>query len=550
MLGICIELKSTCKHCSSPIMLNAFTDQIMCPACNKYNNFSGEDWQSLLEDAVKEAPAFKPGEGQPSTIMRGEVTYHLMYGKQDPRCGKCKTEIDLAKLEEYCKSGHIHCSKCSNEIFIRKPTEFVIGSFPEVQYLIGEDDDQMKSSSVEGKLPASAKPILFTCPSCAGNLEIDGTDRMVSCKFCNSQIYLPDDLWFRLHPVKKVARWYMVLDENALPPAGKMPEWYYLSDIIADKQSNIYFASAVEGDEDFMVWSIDKDFNTRWIRKNLKFSYEHAGLAVTYDGNLYLFNENRRSILKLSGNDGSTILKIGGEGSKGNLSLKGIKRIISFPDGTFLANINHVFARFNESGERLLLWESKKFGLFSAGIGDPIPENDGEYAPYVKDVGNNPKRLNGDFTFLNFGLDGYLYMLDKSSSDGELAKYEPSGVRVWSKYIPLSYKDCRPCQDEHGNIYIIGTDEKSNTRLVRYNTSVDRFDVIVKDLREGGLLEEEDMLAVLPDGTIFAARFHNRLKVFSPSLEMIYRSEQSKEDDELEQRRRKEKVEKDEEFED
>jgi hypothetical protein len=31
---------------------------------------------------------------------------------------------------------------------------------------------------------------------------------------------------------------------------------------------------------------------------------------------------------------------------------------------------------------------------------------------------------------------------------------------------------------------------------------------------------------------------------------MIYRSEQSKEDDELEQRRRKEKIEKDEEFED
>jgi hypothetical protein len=33
-------------------------------------------------------------------------------------------------------------------------------------------------------------------------------------------------------------------------------------------------------------------------------------------------------------------------------------------------------------------------------------------------------------------------------------------------------------------------------------------------------------------------------------MEMIYRSEQSKEDDELEQRRRKDKIEKDEEFED
>ena len=66
---------------------------------------------------------------------------------------------------------------------------------------------------------------------------------------------------------------------------------------------------------------------------------------------------------------------------------------------------------------------------------------------------------------------------------------------------------------------------------------------------EGGKLQEEDTIAVLPDGTIFAAKFYNRLKVFSPSMEMIYRSEQSKEDDELELRRRKDKIEKDEEFE-
>ncbi|MCC7158193.1 MAG: hypothetical protein IT281_01500 [Ignavibacteria bacterium] len=550
MIGICFELKTTCKHCSSPVMINAFTDKLLCPSCNKYNNFAQDSLKNLLEDAVKEAPDFKVGEGQPSTIMQGEYTFHLTYGRQDPRCGKCKTGIDMTKLEEYSANGKALCSKCSNEIFVRKPSELVSSCFMQVKYLAGEDDDQLKFNQEPGKLPAASKPVLFTCPSCAGNLEIDGTDRMISCKFCSSQIYLPDDLWFRLHPVKEVSRWYMVVDDNAVPFEGKMPEWYYLADIVSDKTGNTYFASAVDGDEDFIVWSIDKDLNTRWVRKGLKYGYEHSGLEISSDGNLYLWNQNKHSLLKLSSKDGSTISKLEGSKDRSRLNMKGCRRLVPCPDGTLLVLINNTFARFNDKGERIELWSAKKLGLFSSGIGDAIPENDGEYAPYVKDINSLPKRVNQVFTFMKIGTDGYLYLLDTSSRDGELAKFDLSGNKLWSKFIPLNYKECRPCQDDRGFIYIIGNDEKTNTRIIRYNPASDEFETLITDLREGGLLEEEEMLAVLPDGTLLAAKFHNRLKVFSPSFEMIYRSAQSKEDDELEQRRRKDKIENDEEFED
>ncbi|MEO8514145.1 MAG: hypothetical protein ABI543_11325 [Ignavibacteria bacterium] len=531
-------------------MLNAFTEKILCPSCNKYNNFPEEEWQNLLEDAVKEAPDFNIGEGQPSTIMRGQYTYNLTYGRQDPRCPKCKTGIDIAKLEEYSASGHVKCAKCSNEIFVRKPSELVTACFPQIQFLAGEDEDQLVVNPDQGKVPASAKPILFTCPSCAGNLQVDGTDRMITCKFCSSEIYLPDDLWFRLHPAKEVERWYMVLDENAVSLKDGLPEWYYLSDMISDREGNIYFASAVESENDFIVWSITRDLKTRWVRKGLVYDHEHAHIEFTLDGNLYLWDEGKHSLLKLSSKDGSTISKMEGDKNRIKLNMKGCTSIVSYGDGTILTVINNTFARFNEAGERVLLWEAKKFGLFSAGIGDPIPDNDGESAPDVKEIKSLPKRVDGDYTFFNIGIDGYLYMMDKSSSDGELAKFETSGIRVWSKYIPLNYKEGRPCQDERGYIYIIGTNDKSNTRIIRYHKAGDSFETIITDLREGGLLEEEDKLTVLPDGTIFAAKFYNRLKVFSPAFEMIYRSKQSKEDDELEQRTRKEKVEHDEEFED
>lgn len=549
MIGICIELKTSCSHCSSPIMLNAFTELILCNACGKNNRFSQEEWKNLLEDAMKEAPGFEVGAGQPSTIMRGTYTYSMMYGRQDPRCSKCKTGIDMNKLEQYSSAGKTACKKCGNMIFIRKPDEFIAESFPQVKFLAGEDADMLSSNPAAGSLPSSAKPVLFTCPSCAGNLEIDGSDRMVTCKFCSSQIYLPDDLWFRLHPATEVARWYMTVDEDAVPMQDKMPEWYYLPDMLSDRDGNTYFATAMD-ETGFIVWSIDNELNTRWARKGLKYDYEHANLAIAPDGNLFVWSSESHSLTKISSADGKDISKLEGDKSRKRLNMKGCARLVSCGDGTLLTIINHVFARFSEDGERLQLWEAKKLGLFSVGEGDPIPDSDGEYAPYVKDVGNIPKRINGDFTYLNIGMDGYLYMLDRSSSDGEIAKYEQSGAKVWSKYIPLNYKEGRPVQDERGYIYFIGTDDKSNTRIVRFNIAGDSFETIIKDLREGGKLEEEDKITVLPDGTIIAAKFYNRLKVFSPSFEMIYRSEQSKKDDEEEMRRRKDKVESDEEFED
>jgi hypothetical protein len=539
MTGICIELKTACKHCSSPLMLNAFTEDILCASCGKTNTFSTETWKSLLDDAMKEAPKFKPGEGQPSTIMQGEYTYKLMYGRQEPRCGKCKENIDVSKMEEYSNSGTAICLKCSNPVFIRKPSELISGIFSSVKYLAGEDEDLLSVHKSGEKLPSAAKPVLFTCPSCAGNLKIDGTDRMIECQFCNSQIYLPDDLWFRLHPPKTVERWYMVVDEKSKQqkkdkegkPVIELPEWYYLSDVAIDSAGNLYFASSVEGDSDFSVWSIAPDLSTRWIRNGLRFSHEDTRLCMTYDNNLYLIDKNKHSLLKLSSKDGSTISKTEGSPDKSRMNLKGCTSVVSCPDKSILALINNTFARFNEQGERINLWEARKFGLFSAGVGDDIPESDSEWAPYVKDIGSSPKRLSGDFTKFTVGWDGYLYMIDRSSSDGEIAKYEMDGTRLWSKYIPLKYKDCKAGIDSDGNIYVVGTTEDSNTHLVRLNIYNFEFETLLTDITEGGVLHDEDQLAVAPNGTIYILKFYNRLKIFSPEMKMIYRSKQSETDD-------------------
>jgi len=531
-------------------MLNALTEKFICPTCNNTNVFSFERWQGLLEDPLNDVHEFKLGEGQPSTIMSGDYNFNLMFGRQDPRCSKCKQNIDLNKLEEYSVQGHVKCLKCSNKIFIRKPDEALKAVLPRITYLAGEDEDLISLKKTGDNLPNSGKPIMFTCPSCAGNLEIDGSDRMLTCKYCNSQIYLPDDLWFRLHPSDTVQRWYILYDTQSIE--DKLPNWYYLSDITIDKEGNLYAASANDSDRDFIVWSMGPDLKTRWIKYDLKFNHESAGITVTNDGNLYLWDSRKHSLLKLSSSNGDVLQKIEGKPATSNepytFNLKGCDSLVSCPDGSILALINNTFARFSPEGKRIELWQGKKFGFIPSGFGKKVPQDDDEYAPNLKDIHSYPKRVDSDYTRMNIGWDGNIYMIDRSSDGGKVAIYNNEGARICAYEIPLDDKDCKACIDNHGLIYIVGKIKESNTHLVRLDPGTGKWETLLTGIIEGGVLNDEDQLLVSPAGTIYIMKFYNKIKVFTPELKMIHISDQCKEDDEERLNEKKEKLENDEDF--
>jgi hypothetical protein len=48
----------------------------------------------------------------------------------------------------------------------------------------------------------------MACPQCNGGLTITPeTPRTMTCAFCGVQVFLPDGLWLRLHPARKMRRW-------------------------------------------------------------------------------------------------------------------------------------------------------------------------------------------------------------------------------------------------------------------------------------------------------------------------------------------------------
>ena len=526
------------------------------------NEFPYGFWKkSIIESALEDYGDLHEGEGQNQTVMTGEYTFHTMYGLQNPRCEKCKTKLDPSKFEQYTQAGKAVCSKCANIISVRSMPQNLQSDFGNIRYLIGEDRDMFTGSKGTMKTPEAVKPILFTCPSCGGNLKIDGSNRVVTCTYCNSDIYLPDDLWFRMHPVKVVQRWYMVLDEKKV--TEQPVSWYDLSDVITDYTGNLYFATA-DDDDHFMLWSLGADYKTRWKVPGLEYSEEDTRLSLSQDGKLFMWDKNKHSLLIVSSKNGSTIKKVDGREATTEepvpFNLKGADSVAVDTDGTLLVLKDKYILRFTADGKRIATWggtdikapeQRKGFfaKLFGGGEPEKITNDDDRYPPDVDEMKNRPLRMDTEYTFVTRGGDGYMYFMEStSSSDASVAKYDRNGKKLWNSVIPLSYKDSRPCIDKNGFVYILG--KKDNKYyLVRLNPNTMKWETIQKDITEGGKLYEVENLAVTPDGSrIYCLEYNNRMRVFDSNMNMIYISEESKKDDEQLTAEHKKKVENDEEF--
>lgn len=528
MIDVCIEAETNCKNCGNPLMLNALSETIECPMCQTVANFPYQFWkENILESPLKEFSQFKDGEGQSQTNMTGEYTFRIMYGRQQPACRNCKTLIDLSKIDEYTSAGFVKCSKCSNEVSVRKlPAELDL-IFDTIKYIVGEDADLIPSGKSGVAVPNAAKPILFTCPSCAGNLEIDGTQRMITCKYCSSEIYLPDALWLKLHPVKTIKRWYLLLDEAAINL--KIPEWDHLCGIIAGPTGDVYFMGESEVDKCLIIWCMGNDLKTKWLTKEDKYDYSSTGFALSPDGFLYIYDRNKHPLLKLSCKDGS-------KAENPFNKILDCDDMIIDTDGSLFCLSNDKIIRYSKEGNILPVWSGTEDEGILGGISKLFhsisgSDND-DSEPNTYELKNRPVKIGSEYNFAALGEDGYIYFMYKESSDEDgIARYDKTGKKIWSAPVPMQSRYSKPYIDANGNIFILGdVDEKKN--LIKYNKTTAKWETLIKHITEGGPLGDEEKFAISNDGFIYIADGYGALKIFDSNLKRVYISDQSKEDDE------------------
>jgi len=136
-----------------------------------------------------------------------------------PVCPSCEAPI-AAELLDQEPPLELPCSGCSCTLAIAAPPAWLGAAVPGVLRSIAL---ARESSSAGGtrEVTASDGSVYVECTGCGAAVSAGAmSPRVVSCQHCSGDLYLPDCLWFALHPNAAVERWYLVLDKATTRPAG------------------------------------------------------------------------------------------------------------------------------------------------------------------------------------------------------------------------------------------------------------------------------------------------------------------------------------------
>ncbi len=209
--SVMLKLGVICEHCNNAIPVNGFIEEVKCAQCNETTLLSGKlRWAEILNyqnpsiDIFSATKKHKPGEGDYGAWQ----PVKLKTFRKWPACSHCKNPYTADEMENAVENnGHLVCTKCTTSYQMKPAPEFIKNVFSEVLYSV---DKLPPNTDVSGNDILSSAPVVMACMSCGGSLSIDGTSRLVPCKFCSSNNYLPDGLWFALHPQPKMEDWFIV----------------------------------------------------------------------------------------------------------------------------------------------------------------------------------------------------------------------------------------------------------------------------------------------------------------------------------------------------
>jgi sugar lactone lactonase YvrE len=407
-----------------------------------------------------------------------------------------------------------------------------------IAYLVAEEAAQL--GGAPGKAPAAPQPIVLYCANCKAPLSVDGSSRIVRCQYCSTDVYLPDDLWQRLHPVATVARWYLCTSaEHVAARRVQTWQWGSLEDVVMDPAGNLYCVGAHEDAfDDASVWCLAPDLSLRWFVDLKDFAYSDAHLALDPGGRLLVWREHKHSALVLSAQNGATLGKLGGKQPDGatahTFDLDHAKWLRFDADGSILALLGERLVRFSGDGGPLPTWPPKK-GMFGAkaeklrpiyGPGHQLIDVDGVY---IEHVGSQPTELD-DYTHLHVGWDGRLY----AERSEWVACFDRSGERVYRTKLPVDdMKGDYLGTDAAGNLYVPATlagDPRPRV-IVRVSPDGKRVDTIATDHRQGGVVGDEDRMVVRSDGIIVLLGYGMRWRVIGPDGGLRAQSDKSRQED-------------------
>jgi hypothetical protein len=466
MIAIRLVLESRCPSCSRDVPIERFDEAFACPDCGTAIAIGADDWGVLLHHAT----GFVENTTRSRGLSIGERSYRLEYTREWPPCAECGAFVDPDSLV---------CKGCGLTAASRRAPDVLTRHIAGARWLLHE-----------------GRPGGWYL---AYDESIDDYDG-------------PDTNAFDT-------------EETTTSVVGQAPpfRWQGLSDVVVDHEGNLYAAG---GDDRpgkrhyFIVWSLDANFEPRWIVENLAFDMDTTRLCLDKKSQrLIVWSRKKVQAVVLSTRDGGLRDQLGWREPESAtfayLETRNLHELEGDFDGTLLGLVNNRVVRWNANGLGLPTWASR-VPLLSMLLPDPPT------APLYKTVGTKRKKVVGKPTHpslveqpeaafaaqtrLTCGWDQRTYMVISDLRQGAVACYERTGKRRW--HVPLGeigepMPGRRVGADAEGRCYVLITRRKDLSRHV-YRISPDGKDVAVflRDWREDGPLGTEERLVVGPDGRV------------------------------------------------
>ncbi len=207
----CFEISTSCGSCGKSLPINGPYRKLLCTDCLEETTVSPDIIAGFLNDFEEEYEGLTEGQGRGGTLMSGSGTFKYSYWKLAPRCYSCKKPLTILE-----KAGNtvIKCSECGALSYIFPAPDWLVKEVPSARYCCTprpySEDNSDKNLEID---ESSEKPIVMSCPKCAGALTVSArSERIMKCEYCNSEVYVPDAVWKRLHPVMKTEEWFVCFD--------------------------------------------------------------------------------------------------------------------------------------------------------------------------------------------------------------------------------------------------------------------------------------------------------------------------------------------------
>lgn len=531
MIGVSIKVSITCPDCESSVPLNALIPSIECPSCGAVLDLSMDVWKTVLDDAIEEAPFTEEGTGS-STSVFGNYKYSMVRGRLRPRYQGTKEEIEEDAILAGLKMSYVTHPETGEKTSVRELPPMYSSEFAGVVALIGEESSLIpgENEGIAIEVADSSQPVAFECPQCGGNLVVSGERRLETCKYCETRVYLPDDLWRILHPIKTKRTWFLLCDFSKKPFTWE-----------SDVESAVFvgddkFCVVVENDYgDFpIIACLNRDRTPIWTRDDIDLSCDTEdfppGLMRTPHGNLLAMDNNGKDLLIISSEDGSVIrsIKEQSKAAEGlpHFTMDECSGITCLPCGdiVMLRYLKHgvdsrsILLRFDSNGNPLPLWkkgqaeEEKKAGFWERLV-KKFSTVQLTGANYIQDFGNYQEKVKESALELCAGSDGSVYMLRYK----RLAAFSPSGKKKYVIEIPCSSMFGRPVANSPGEVFVISNSNNDSTQILKISADGQTISVVAESGEDEDEWSSLRTLILEPDGTLHVFGYGGSWITLKPS---------------------------------